>query len=162
LESFGIKPDIKWVNDVLVNEKKIAGILAEATETDRGLAVVVGVGINLTSANFPRELLTTATSIADILRTPVSRDELIDGLTKHLGIAYALLQKENGPAKVIANWTKRSSYSSGKAVRAVLESEIVTGVTDGLDTSGALRIKRGDETTVIVHAGDVEQVRAAV
>jgi len=65
LESFGIKPDIKWVNDVLVNEKKIAGILAETTETDDGLAVVVGIGINLTSQNFPPDLVLTATCLED-------------------------------------------------------------------------------------------------
>ena len=59
----GLRPDIKWVNDILVNEKKIAGILAETTETPDGLAVIVGIGINIRSSNFPPELASTATSI---------------------------------------------------------------------------------------------------
>jgi BirA family transcriptional regulator, biotin operon repressor / biotin---[acetyl-CoA-carboxylase] ligase len=162
LQSYGIMPDIKWVNDVLVNDKKIAGILAETTETDRGLAVVVGIGVNMTSANFPPELVMTATSLEDVSTARVSRGDLIDRLMDHLGIAYDLLQDKAGPAKIIADWTKRSSYSSGKVVRAALENETVTGVTDGLEVNGALRIKRSDGTTVIVHAGDVERLRAAI
>ncbi len=63
LKEVGLKPDIKWVNDVLVNERKISGILAETIETPIGLAVIVGIGINLTSRNFTEELADIATSI---------------------------------------------------------------------------------------------------
>lgn len=162
LEEFGTKPDVKWVNDILVNEKKIAGILAETTETADGLAVVVGIGINLTSANFPPDLVTTATSLEDSSQRTVSQDELIEVLTGQLGSYYALLQGEDGPSKIIANWTRRSSYSSGKIIRVVLENETVTGSTEGLESNGALRIRRSDGTIAIVQAGDVEQVRAAM
>lgn len=161
LESFGMKPDIKWVNDVLVNEKKIAGILAETTETRDGLAVVVGIGINLTSTNFPPDLVATATCLEDSLPTTVSHDELIGVLTRHLGSSYELLQGEDGPAKVIESWKQRSSYTSGKIVSVVLENETVTGATDGLESNGALRIKRSDGTIAIVQAGDVERIRPA-
>ncbi len=68
----------------------------------------------------------------------------------------------NGTSQIIENWTQRSSYSFGKAVRVVLENETVSGVTDGLEPNGALRIKRGDGTLAVIQAGDVEQVRAAV
>ncbi len=162
LSEFGLEPDIKWVNDILVNEKKIAGILAETTETDDGLAVVVGIGINLTSANFPHDLVTTATSLEDCSPKKVGRDKLIEILTRHLGSLYEVLRVEEGPARTIENWTRRSSYSSGKLVRVVLENETLTGVTDGLESNGALRIKRADGTVAIVQAGDVEQVRAAI
>jgi birA, biotin-[acetyl-CoA-carboxylase] ligase region len=59
LGQLDIDADIKWPNDILVDEKKICGILAETTETERGFAVVVGIGINLTSHNFPSELTDT-------------------------------------------------------------------------------------------------------
>jgi len=49
-----LKTDIKWPNDLLAGERKICGILAEAIETDKGRAVVVGIGINLTTEAFPR------------------------------------------------------------------------------------------------------------
>ncbi len=160
LEKFGITPDIKWVNDVLVNDKKIAGILAETTETAIGLAVIVGIGINLQSSHFPPDLVTTATCVADNSPTIIGREDLIDILTDHLGRYYEKLQGEDGPAIIIDAWTRRSSYSSGKLVRVVLENETVTGTTDGLESNGALRIKRIDGSVAIVQAGDVEQVRA--
>src|SRR4029450_9927902 len=65
LQELGLKPDIKWADDLLANEKKICGILAETTETDYGLAVIVGIGINLTSRNFPSEIADAATSLED-------------------------------------------------------------------------------------------------
>jgi BirA family biotin operon repressor/biotin-[acetyl-CoA-carboxylase] ligase len=160
LAEFGIKADIKWVNDILVNEKKIAGILAETTETGNGVAVVVGIGINLKSSSFSPDLLTTATCVEDSTSTTVDRDELIEVLTRHLGSFYEVLQSEDGATKIIENWTRRSTYSSGKIVRAVLNSETISGVTDGLEENGALRIKRSDGSVAIVQAGDVEQVRA--
>lgn len=163
LAHFGIKPDIKWVNDVLVNEKKIAGILAETTETSNGLAVVVGVGINLKSSSFPPDLVTTATCVEDTTSTiVVHNSEIIEVLTNQIRRYYEQLQADDGAARIIDNWSRRSSYSSGKIVRAVLGDETITGTTDGLESNGALRIKRGDGSVAIVHAGDVEKVRAAI
>lgn len=162
LETFDIDADIKWVNDVLINEKKIAGILADTTDTSDGLAVIVGIGINLKSSSFPPDLVATATCIEDTTPTIVTRDELIEVLMRHLGNYYDMLQSENGPAMIVENWAQRSSYSSGKIVRVTLENETVTGSTDGLESNGALRIKRSDGTVAIIQAGDVEQVRAAI
>src|SRR5207249_5002684 len=58
----GLRVDIKWPNDIQVNELKLCGILTETVETETGPAAVVGIGINLTEQSFPPEL-TTATSI---------------------------------------------------------------------------------------------------
>ncbi|MGH7784652.1 MAG: biotin--[acetyl-CoA-carboxylase] ligase, partial [Candidatus Binatia bacterium] len=82
LAEFGLKPDIKWVNDVLIGEKKICGILAETADTAQGLAVIVGIGINLTSANFPDEIADTATSIKHETGRKVNADEVAETLTK--------------------------------------------------------------------------------
>ena len=162
LREFGVTSDIKWVNDVLVDEKKISGILAETTETEAGLAVVVGIGMNITSSNFPPDLVATATSLEDNSPTPISREDLIEKLTTHIGHFYDTLHDENGPADIIDNWRMRSSYYSGKIVRVALESETVTGVTDGLEPNGALRLKRSDGSLLIIQAGDVEHLRAAM
>src|SRR5687767_5885331 len=162
LRELGMQPDIKWVNDVLVNDKKIAGILAETTDTSAGVAVVAGIGINLTSANFPPDLVNRATSVEDSSTTAINREDLIDLLTRRLSHYYDMLQSDNGAAQILENWRQRSSYYSGKIVRVVLENETVTGTTDGLEKNGALRIKRSDGTVAIVQAGDVERVRAAV
>lgn len=160
LAEFGIEADIKWVNDLLVREKKICGILAETTDTNDGLAVVVGVGINLKSSNFPPEIAGTATSIEDETRQRVSFEELSAVLTRYIGYFYSMLSGDDGPGPVIEEWRRRSSYFSGKRVRVVLEGETVHGTTDGLEPNGALRLRKDDGQVAIIQAGDVERLRA--
>lgn len=159
LAEMGIESDIKWVNDILVNEKKICGILAETTETSDGLAVVVGIGINLRSSNFPPEIADIAASIED--HAPSTTRFSNETLTKYLSFHYDVLQSENGPAAIIEEWRKRSSYYSGKNVLVKLENETITGVTDGLESNGALRVRKENSEVAIVQAGDVELLRSS-
>jgi len=162
LHELGLKPDIKWVNDVLVNEKKISGVLAEATETKDGIAVIVGIGINLRSSNFPPEIADIATSIEalDGLSRTVRPIDLVEALTKYLTYFYDILRSENGPAEIVNEWRRRSSYFSGKHVHVKLEDETLTGITDGLESNGALRVKQANGELAIIQAGDVEQLRS--
>jgi BirA family biotin operon repressor/biotin-[acetyl-CoA-carboxylase] ligase len=62
---------------------------------------------------------------------------------------------------VLKAWQKRSTYFSGKHVRVAMENDTLTGITDGLEPDGALRVRRGDGTIAIVHSGDVQSLRAA-
>lgn len=158
LAGLGLKPDIKWVNDILVNGKKISGILAETADSDGGLAVVVGIGINLKPSNFPPEIAETATSIETETGSFINRDELIESLTRSIDHYYNVLHNEAGPETIVREWRRRSTYFSGKRVRVVLENEAITGTTDGLEENGALRIKT-DGGNRIVQAGDVETLR---
>jgi BirA family biotin operon repressor/biotin-[acetyl-CoA-carboxylase] ligase len=160
LQEYGLKPDIKWVNDVLVDEKKIAGILAETAETSEGLAVVVGVGINLTSENFPTEIAETATSIEIRTGRKVMPNDAAATLVKFLTYFYNMLSGDEGPASIVDEWRKRSSYYSGKLVRVTSGNEVITGATDGLEPNGALRVKRENGSVSIIQAGDVERLRA--
>jgi BirA family biotin operon repressor/biotin-[acetyl-CoA-carboxylase] ligase len=164
LAECGVETDIKWVNDLLVGERKICGILAETTETNRGLAVIVGIGVNLKSSNFPPEITETASSIEEELTAAgnagnVSGDVLAETLTRYISYFYALLDSTGGPAAIVEEWRRRSSYFSGKRVRVVLEGEAVVGTTDGLEQNGALRLRTEDGQVQIVQAGDVERVR---
>lgn len=159
LAGLGLKPDIKWVNDILINEKKICGILAETTDINDGLAVVVGIGINLKPSNFPPEIADTVTSIETETGCYAGIEELLASLTRFLGYFYDILQDENGPETVIREWHRRSSYFSGKSVRVVLENETITGITDGLEENGALRVKTENGEIRTILAGDVENLR---
>ena len=85
---------------------------------------------------------------------------LAESLTKFITYFYDMLHSDNGPATIIDEWRKRSTYFSGKPVRVVLENESLEGVTDGLEPNGALRVRRHDGSLTIVQAGDVEQLRA--
>ena len=159
LVDLSIKPDIKWVNDVHVNDKKISGILAETTDTPLGLAVVVGIGINLRSISYPPEISSNATSIVSETTDDLCTSDILDGLTKHFSHFYQVLAED--PTAIIDEWRKRSTYFSGKRVRVATGNGTVSGVTDGLGPDGALRVRQDDGTTVVLHAGDVEQLRTA-
>lgn len=171
LKELGLMPDIKWVNDILVSDRKISGILAETIETSTGLAVIVGIGVNLTSANFPDEIADTATSVEEelqrrrlsepgtIVTLGVERDDLAAALTKYFSYWYSILNRENGFLEIINEWRRRSTYFTGKDVRVTLDGSSFDGTTDGLEENGALRVKVSDGSVKIVQAGDVERLR---
>lgn len=167
LKEYALEPDIKWVNDVLVRERKIAGILAEAVETPAGLAVILGIGINISSKNFPDELADIATSIESESRMmgglgPRSIDAagLESKLAGFIRYWYDTLTGEDGPAEIIRNWRSRSSYFSGRRVRVTLPDGMIDGTTDGLEPNGSLRVKTDDGSVTIVQAGDVQRLRS--
>lgn len=162
LAEIGVKPDIKWVNDVLVNEKKISGILAETTETPNGLAVIVGIGLNVRSSNFPNEIAETATSIEAETGRSISQDELAEKLSGFIVYFYEILNGGgDGPKDILAAWQSRSTYFSGKHVRVSLGNESITGTTNGLEENGALRVRNESGKIIVVQAGDVERLRAS-
>lgn len=160
-EAFALDCDIKWVNDILVGEKKICGILAETAETPKGLAVVLGIGVNLQKTNVPADLEATATCVeaeSAVGGSPTA-DRFLPVLTGHLARCYGVLSDENGPAEIRGEWMKRSSYAFGKRVRIVLEHEFFHGTTRGLEENGALRVETETGRTRIVHAGEILNLR---
>ncbi len=160
LVEFGLRPDIKWVNDIHVNGKKISGILSETAETPDGLAVIVGIGINLRSSNFSPDIVDIATSLEQIVgKVPI--EALTGSMIKYLAYFYDVLQDTDGSFTIIDEWRRRSSYFMGKHVRVSVGKEMLTGMTDGLEWNGALRIKCDDGSITIVQAGDVENLRAS-
>ncbi len=161
-ELYGLNPDIKWANDVLVHDKKICGILAETAETKLGLAVIVGIGINLQSANFPPELREIATSIEEETKQMPNLENLLQGLTQKLSSYYQILHSENGAAQIRQAWTRLSSYAFGQEVSVVLENETIIGTTRGIEENGALRVETTDGEIKIIHAGDVTKLRKTV
>ncbi|MCY7347282.1 MAG: biotin--[acetyl-CoA-carboxylase] ligase [Pyrinomonadaceae bacterium] len=158
-ELYILKPDIKWANDIHIDGKKISGILAEMTETGKGLAVIVGIGINLNSLNFAPELKEIATSIEQEIHQTPAAEILLRNLTRLFAEFYQILNSENGAEKIRLEWAQRSSYFSGKSVKAVLENETITGTTCGIEENGALLIQTASGEIKIIHAGDVERLR---
>jgi BirA family biotin operon repressor/biotin-[acetyl-CoA-carboxylase] ligase len=157
---FQVKPDIKWANDVMIGDRKISGILAETTDTAKGLAVILGIGINLNSKSFTDEIALSATSMeAEAKTSNINPAQLEASLLKYLGYWYAVLNERDGGDEIRRNWQQRSSWFSGKEVRVMLDGHAVLGTTDGLESNGALRIRRSDGSVSIVHAGDVERIR---
>lgn len=157
---YGFDCDIKWVNDLHVKGKKICGILSETVETFKGLAVIVGIGINLKSSNFPPEIAETATSIEQEIGELPDREILLENLTRFLSYFGDIFYGENGAENIRQEWIRRSSYAYGKRVRARLENELVEGETCGIEENGALRIKLENGGIRTIHAGEIERLRA--
>ena len=159
-EAGKVETDIKWPNDLLAYERKICGILAEAIETPYGRAVVVGIGINLTDDAFPRQIANVATSVARQSGRQPEREAILADLLTALSRWYSLLQEADGAVKIVAAWSSRSSYASGKLVRITNGDEILQGVTRGIEDDGALRLETA-QGIQLIRAGDVTSVRPA-
>jgi BirA family biotin operon repressor/biotin-[acetyl-CoA-carboxylase] ligase len=157
----GIKVDIKWPNDICLEQRKLAGILSETVETAEGTVVVLGIGINVTSDNCPPELRELATSIASVTNRPIDREALIGGLIKSLAQRYEMLYSDEGRKQTVRDWCANSSYAYDRHVRVALHEQSFDGVTRGLEPDGALRVETSEGAVKIVRAGDVTALRAA-
>ena len=157
-EACSLETDIKWPNDILVNDRKLCGILAETVETSLGRAVVVGIGINLTKHSFPEDLELVATSVETVTGRSHDLDALLRALVVNLEKHYALLNEADGQETIIREWCARSSYAEGKLIRVVESNESLVGTTRGLERDGALRVETPTGVRII-HAGDVTSVR---
>jgi BirA family biotin operon repressor/biotin-[acetyl-CoA-carboxylase] ligase len=160
LDACGVQADIKWPNDLLVNEKKICGILAETVETPSGSAVVVGIGINLTRYSFPQSLTLEATSVEAVTGRSDQLEILLAALIVALGKYYAMLNEPGGRTAILEAWGKRSSYLEGKVVRVLESGDSFVGTTRGLERDGALRVETSDAKIRLVRAGDVTNLRS--
>ena len=120
---------------------------------------MVGIGVNLTSRNFPDEIADTATSMEAETGKRILPDELAEVLTGYLSYFYDILSNGDGPFEILRHWQQRSSYFSDKPVRVTLDGIVIDGVTDGLEENGALRVKTVGGSVKIVQAGDVERLR---
>lgn len=159
VEACGLRTDIKWPNDLLAGERKICGILSETIETPQGRALVVGIGINLENGAYPADLRTTATSVAEATGKAVEKEKIVELLQQRLSDWYSLLQENDGPQRVLANWTSRSSYASGRVVDIANGEETFRGITRGLESDGALRVETEAGAIRVVRAGDVVSLR---
>ncbi len=145
-----VSVDLKWPNDVLVNGKKVCGILTEMNaEATRVRHIVVGIGINVNQTSFPKEL--HATSLRLATGNPWSRVELVTALLKSLDREYRqLLQDPDARASILRRFAESSSWVQGKAVRIEENGSAFEGTTDGLDPRGFLQVRtaRGLQTVL--------------
>lgn len=158
-EVTGLAVDIRWPNDLLVNDKKFAGILTEmSAETERVHYVVVGVGLNVNHAKIPAELEPIATSLRLAAGQRFSRMEILVRLLGAFDRYYNQLLARDGAPSILGRWAAVSSYAAGKRVKVSTGAGEFTGTTAGLDATGLLRIRRENGETETVLAGDIVAV----
>jgi BirA family biotin operon repressor/biotin-[acetyl-CoA-carboxylase] ligase len=159
-ESCDLETDIKWPNDLLADGRKLCGILAETLETDKGPAVVVGIGLNLSAQAFPPELQATAISLEEVTAEAPDREMILQTVITFMARYYEILQTR-GNRPIIEAWSSYSSYANGKRIRASMDSEVIEGITRGLEGDGALRVETAEGRIKVVRSGDVTAVRGS-
>jgi len=147
---------IKWPNDVLINNKKICGILTEMNaETDKINFVIIGIGINI---NTKEELLPKgATSIMEAQGAEISRIELVKGIFKNLDKYYKLFN--SGQIAEIIREYKEFSNFLGKRIQVAYHDAKLEGYAIDVDKEGALILRMDSGLNERVLAGDVTMLR---
>ncbi|MBM4278586.1 MAG: biotin--[acetyl-CoA-carboxylase] ligase [Deltaproteobacteria bacterium] len=156
----GLRPLIKWPNDILLRGGKVAGLLNEIqSETDRIHFVILGIGVNLNldEKAFPKEIRSVATSMKQEMGQAISRKEFLSSLLQQLEEWYAIYLKEGGD--VILNAWREQARIKGKPVKVTSFGETISGIAVDIDSDGALilRMENGKRKRVV--AGDVEYSR---
>ena len=154
-----LHPDIglKWPNDLVIDDLKVAGVLAELDLTDADApAVVVGIGINLT---WPGPPGVGGTCLLDATGVRVERDDILELLLNELAVRVALLGDAAGRAGLLGELERRL-VTVGREVRVVLADAELVGTAIGLNGDGHLRVETADGV-IEVAAGDVIHLRPA-
>jgi BirA family transcriptional regulator, biotin operon repressor / biotin---[acetyl-CoA-carboxylase] ligase len=163
LETFGVRARLKWPNDLMVGDRKIAGLLAEAASGAEGIeSVILGVGINLTldPADAPPWIRQALTSVSLESRRTVSPAEAAAETLARMAVWYHALARE-GAATVLAAWRARSVPWWGRPIEVRSAQGVVRGVARGVDERGALLIDLPGGTRAALLSGEARELRLA-
>jgi BirA family biotin operon repressor/biotin-[acetyl-CoA-carboxylase] ligase len=140
-EVSGLSIDLRWPNDLLIGPRKSGGILVEArTESDKIAYAIVGIGINVHQKEFVADLATPATSLDLESGRNISRQELLTALLKSLELEMRSYYVPHAFETIQAAVEAASTWVRGKRVH-VHGPQACTGITDGLDQYGFLRVQ---------------------
>ena len=145
---FQIDASVKWPNDILVNERKISGMLSELeAEADRLAFINIGLGINVN--NDPSTVQPEATSIRKILGRKVSKKDI---LSRYLD-AFENKMQTTDFDRVVQDW-KQYTVTLNRDVRVVTNKKVITGRAVDVDDTGALILKCADGSLQKIIYGD--------
>ena len=153
-DTSGLKCDLRWPNDVMLEGRKVAGILVQLLDS----VAIAGIGINVNHVAFPTEIAGEATSLKIVSNRLYSREQLLVTLLEAVERNSGVLAGEDGRQKILMMFSRRSSYARNKRVTVEQGHSIVEGTTAGLDPSGFLILRKDDGTEDLVLAGGVRPV----
>jgi BirA family biotin operon repressor/biotin-[acetyl-CoA-carboxylase] ligase len=157
---FPLKAEIKWTNNVLVNHKKVCGILAEAQTKGETLDyVILGIGIN---ANFdlnalPVYLRDFSTTLKEELKKEIERESLLRTLLEETEYYYDMFTRGKFDI-ILKEWRSLTSFL-GFYIKIVSDRERIEGWAINIDKDGALMVKLKDQTIRKVTSGDVTTIK---
>jgi len=149
---------LKWPNDLLVDGRKLAGVLVEAqSQGNRLEAVIVGIGVNV-QGELPAAVAESGITLAEAAGVTIDRELLIERVIAHVE-RWVDQYVSVGLEPIIPAWHARMAV--GLTARATVDGEPLTGSVAGLDADGALLLRDCDGKVHRVRSGDVEVLRRA-
>lgn len=154
---------LKWPNDLLWQQRKLAGILIEVQGEANGPSVaIIGIGINLRLPPRSRaDIDQSIADLADISEKTISRNQLLASLLHHLG-AVMIEFEQRGLENLRREWLQAHAHN-GQLIRiAMANGNELTGHITGLAQNGALLLRTADDSKITVSSGEVQRARALV
>ena len=154
-EVCGVEAKIKWPNDIVVNGKKVTGILTELRMQGTAIDhVVIGVGINVKEQTFAPEFAEHATSLETEAQRALSREQLIATVMAHFEKAYDLFLQTLDLSRLCEAYNA-ALVNCGREVRVLDPHGAYTGLARGINNKGELLVQLPDKTVQVVFAGEV-------
>jgi len=149
----GLLARVKWPNDVLINGRKVAGILAEAGPDGEWVVVGIGINANIAPDDLPKGAAHAAASLEELLGHPVDRGVLTKTLLRELERSYEELSTV-GPMATLRRWREMAD-TLGRVVRVEMPEGALEGIACDIDDSGALVVRLRNGTLQRVIAGEI-------
>lgn len=154
-ESLGLDAWIKWPNDMVINGKKVCGILTEMGMVSQEIDyVVVGVGINVNQQDFPEEIAETATSLSLEKGEKLSREEVRAAVLETFARNYEKFLQTGDLCRLMDEYNQ-VLINKDRSIRVLDPAGEYNGISGGINEKGELLVTKGDGTCVAVYAGEV-------
>ncbi|HEY0550201.1 MAG TPA: biotin--[acetyl-CoA-carboxylase] ligase [Verrucomicrobiae bacterium] len=150
----GLPPQIKWPNDILLEGRKVVGILTElSAELDRVRYVIIGIGVDVNIKQFPADLADSATSLAAAAGKNFIRAEIAAAILKELDADYARIAR--GEFSALAEEWEQQCITLGRRVQIHIGERTIAGRAESLDGDGALLLRTDYGHLERIVGGDV-------
>lgn len=149
----GLRPGIKWINDLTLEGKKLGGILTELSFSGDGRvsSAVIGIGINVKKESFPRELRPIACSLADFAPQPE-----LSALAAELMLSLEEMSRSLLPDRAgLMDRYRKDCITTGRQVRIIGADSIRTGLAEAIQDDGSLQVLFDDGQRKTVNSGEV-------
>lgn len=158
-DNYKVQSQIKWPNDILINNKKVAGVLTEMKSSNNLVEfIVVGIGVNLNLSKKEikerlREVSNSTTSLFEELGKFIDREIFISELLKNLDDIY-LIFKRQGIDYIVARWACRWGHLNER-VKLDVDGKIIEGIARKVDNCGYLYVEKSNGNLEKIIAGDI-------
>ena len=157
-EITGLSASIKWPNDILIDARKVSGILVERLICDGKPAIITGIGVNMRRGSYPPELTGKAVSIQEVLGgadgSVIDDRSVIEGIWSRYEEAYGIFVRTNDLSGLVSYYNSRL-INAGRIVRVLDPAVEYEARAMEIDHSGRLMIEKADGIRLAIDSGEV-------